>query len=764
MSITLAAGGTVQGVSTSAATVTYTLSGLELAGTTDQTAGTVKPLAQGQLPSSAGVLYTVPGSQSAVVQTIHLSNTGGTSQTVVIYVNGTAAANELSSIVIPANGSAVYNGKWSLYDSFGNLQAGVVTGYAVDTSVVHLAGAETITGRKIVQAELPIKGPRPWIDVTSYGADPSGATDSLAAFNSALSAADTLPHGIVYVPPGDYRFSAGFTIPAFVRLMGSGMFNCRLVQQFTTGDFITMGGASMIEGFWIVGAYVTTTAGGTLSATPQTIALTSTAFLADFPSSGSGSISLTNGTWTTITWTGKTATALTGCTGVGAFSASTIIDAKTAGAGINTGANTLVTIRDLYIQNQYVAIDTGGVSNWIEDVWIRDCISGGVLCDIDDGTSYIHNLWLDTIYAQPAFGVRCTQGSIIMSDSNIMRARIGLDFPIAVGGIFSPFVVNCFLDNCADAGMSITGPGTPNVFDRGKFCQCWFSSSTNGVVLNNTGIRGVDFVDCDLYLNSANGIQLLAAQEVGIDFCRAANNTTAGLNAPVTGGPPDLAVMNSLFGPVGTSLTGNGQGIIVSGTLASIRIVGNNLSGNTGLSLNDTSTVANPGQKLIDGNQGLSVAPAPLVATPAAITTTEVIVSQMYLPANSLTVGTTIRWQARGTVTGTSPTVGPKARIGTLGTTADTQAATLTAGVHTSGAGWYSEGWFTVRSLGSGGACIAGVMTYGDNLVTGTRMSPQAATVAINTTVANFLSFTLIGTGTTPSITVVQSLIEVVRQ
>jgi len=596
-----------------------------------------------------------------------------------------------------------------------------------------------------------VKGP--YLNVLDYGADPNGTADSAGAFNAALDAANAMPHGTVYVPPGDYRIASNVTIHAFTRLLGAGMFECRVVSQMLTGDIFTMEGASMIEGFWLVVPYVTATSGGTLSGTPQTIALTSVAFIGDFPTSGTGRISLTNGNWTAITWTGKTGTSLTGCTGTGAFSAGAIIIARSADAGINTGINTLITIRDLYMQNHFTAIDTGGVACWIDDVWIRDTINVGILSDIDDGTPYIHNLWMDSIYAQPDAGVRVTQGSIIMSDSNIMRAKIGLDFPIAAGGIFSPFVVNCFLDNCATAGMSITGPGTPNVFDRGKFCQCWFSSSTNGVVLNNTGIRGVDFVDCDFYLNSANGVQILAAEEVGIDFCRAANNTTAGVNAPVTGGTPDIAIMNSLIGPVGTSLIGNGQGVITSGTIRSLRIVGNNLAGNTGAALNDTSTIADPGQRQIVANTGLAVASRPNVSATTISGTTETVTTtwggRIYIPANTLNVGTTFILNAFVIITATSPTILPRIRLGTAGTTADTAVCATAATAVTSGTGAVVTAMVTIRTVGSSGTAVGNLILDAST----SARTAQTATVTVNTTVANYLSLTLTGGGTSPVMT-----------
>ena len=55
-----------------------------------------KVLAQGQLPSTAGILYTVPGGGMAIVSRIVLVNTDGASaHTATLYVDGTAAANEI---------------------------------------------------------------------------------------------------------------------------------------------------------------------------------------------------------------------------------------------------------------------------------------------------------------------------------------------------------------------------------------------------------------------------------------------------------------------------------------------------------------------------------------------------------------------------------------------------------------------------------------------------------------------------------------------
>lgn len=151
MTIPLAAAGTLQGSATTAATVTYTVLGVELAGTTE----TYKPLGQGQLAAAVGALYTVPGATAALVRTIFLSNQGATNQTVVLYVNGSVAANAIFRVQIPPLGSAVYDGRWNVYDVNGNvfqtLSSGLAATRPLSTPPATFGATETI----LYQVPLP---------------------------------------------------------------------------------------------------------------------------------------------------------------------------------------------------------------------------------------------------------------------------------------------------------------------------------------------------------------------------------------------------------------------------------------------------------------------------------------------------------------------------------------------------------------------------------------------------------------------------------
>lgn len=122
--LTIAAAGTFQGKANTAAVITYTLFGDLLT-----TADSFGVIAQGQLPSAVGVLYTVPASTSALVKEIVLANTSAIAVSgVQFFVNGAAVANQiLGNMTIPANGSAVYaNGIWQVYDQAGTLATGSI--------------------------------------------------------------------------------------------------------------------------------------------------------------------------------------------------------------------------------------------------------------------------------------------------------------------------------------------------------------------------------------------------------------------------------------------------------------------------------------------------------------------------------------------------------------------------------------------------------------------------------------------------------------
>lgn len=117
MTLALAAADTISGIAGSATSITYTISGDEITSSGDA----FKVLAQGQLGSTAGTLYTVPASTSTIIKSIHLANPSASDVTAKLTVKGTAAANViLPAISIVAGGFAVFGSDgWVFYNDSG---------------------------------------------------------------------------------------------------------------------------------------------------------------------------------------------------------------------------------------------------------------------------------------------------------------------------------------------------------------------------------------------------------------------------------------------------------------------------------------------------------------------------------------------------------------------------------------------------------------------------------------------------------------------
>src|SRR5487761_1553800 len=116
--ITLAATNTIVGSATASTTLTYTVTGDEIS-----SSDSFKILAQGQLSTSATILYTVPSSTSTLIKTIILSNTTSSSATASFFINGTSTANQIFTLPIVGYGGATIDDTGlKVYDGNGNLQ------------------------------------------------------------------------------------------------------------------------------------------------------------------------------------------------------------------------------------------------------------------------------------------------------------------------------------------------------------------------------------------------------------------------------------------------------------------------------------------------------------------------------------------------------------------------------------------------------------------------------------------------------------------
>lgn len=113
----LAASDSLQGAASIATAITSTILGNEITGGV----AAYKSLDQRQLPlTTPSVLYTPGGSKSALVKKWVLQNTLASVVTVTLYLNGTAAANQLASVPIPGGGRMLLvDDGWKVYDANG---------------------------------------------------------------------------------------------------------------------------------------------------------------------------------------------------------------------------------------------------------------------------------------------------------------------------------------------------------------------------------------------------------------------------------------------------------------------------------------------------------------------------------------------------------------------------------------------------------------------------------------------------------------------
>ena len=125
--LTLAAGNTLRGVASAASQLTYTVFGMELSGSPPNLLEDYKVLAQSQLPSSVGTLYTVPTSTQGFIKTILIVNHDTVTRTFRLFVNGTADSNAITPTcsLLPGGCASYEDGfGWRFYNNAGQMLMG----------------------------------------------------------------------------------------------------------------------------------------------------------------------------------------------------------------------------------------------------------------------------------------------------------------------------------------------------------------------------------------------------------------------------------------------------------------------------------------------------------------------------------------------------------------------------------------------------------------------------------------------------------------
>lgn len=106
-------------------------------------AQTFKALADGQLPNSRTALYTVPSSTSAVVRSIILCNTGGGTESVILYVDVSGSPRKVAVLDLSAGETAhILDGGQSIILEDGDTLQGETT---TATTVDYYVGGVEVT-------------------------------------------------------------------------------------------------------------------------------------------------------------------------------------------------------------------------------------------------------------------------------------------------------------------------------------------------------------------------------------------------------------------------------------------------------------------------------------------------------------------------------------------------------------------------------------------------------------------------------------------
>lgn len=567
-----------------------------------------------------------------------------------------------------------------------------------------------------------------WIDVTANATalvlPGNTAAANITAINAILAAA---PSGAtVKFPKGRYDFNAAWTMPATNKMftfVGEG--SNRAGSPATA--FTELRWTSDVAGTWIT-----------------------------LPGSGNG--------WYTefknLTFTSSVA--------------------QTAGYVVDANGNVGVNFRDVGFQGSggtlWGVINYGGGSgsnsanstvidnchmSSFKDVGVRVNASGSSLVI---SNSVIQGLWGTSTQA----AVACVSGGFVgalqINDCDLLGAVNNLLLnPVLANGevAASVFCTNTYMDNSFGSCLKITGTGATV---RCRFDTCSFTTSNAGtgfsaVEIASTftyaaGGQGLDFVNCNILntfatTGTTNGFLISGTADFSIGNCRVGGWTNGIQVTPFgTAGVTQLQINNNTIGPSG-GYPGNTVGLLLNAGAAAygaIIIEGNHLAGNTTpLTDNSLATGATITQKNISANTGQTPGVGGIVSLGAIVTTTaEISVARIPIPAASLRVGSTFRYEIVGTTAGTTSIITTRARFGTAGTVADASVCIMSApaaavAVNTI---FIASGTITIQAIGAGATTArgSGRHTSGSNLV---ATGNPAITAAFSSTVANFLTISM---------------------
>lgn len=429
---------------------------------------------------------------------------------------------------------------------------------------------------------------------------------------------------------------------------------------------------------------------------------------------------------------------------------------RTAGACINSGNNVGIEVSNCTFNAPFNGIVLSGGASAGNLAIIRNChftdtVNFSIQVDGTNANSIISDCTADGAPAAVAHLEVNACGSLLVSNCDFIRAtnNLRLNPDSGTKGVFSVYFTNVFFDTAAGSSVKFMGGAAGTNIQRVKFVNCWFSGSVTGcefaAVTSTNKATAIDFVNCDIYSNSANGILATEVQDFSLNNCRIAGNTTAGVNTvAATGSVTKFNIQNCTVGPT-AGIGANGIGInIQAGTYGGYVISGNDVRGNTSnANITDSGSVATTDLKNIADNLGHLIKHA-IATNRGGVTsgTGETLLMTARIPPNAVSVGQTFRVTLFGNSSSTG-TLAMKVKVGANGTTADTAVwtpATSAAQVANHRASLSCT--LYVTAIGGAGAIGADGIARFSNLFVEEAAIAAPATTTIVTTAAWFIDVT----------------------
>jgi hypothetical protein len=449
--------------------------------------------------------------------------------------------------VNPYQFGANINGTWS------NL--GTVTPAGV-WNILGSAVSFVQSGTNAITRTMQNKVREVQVSVTDFaGADNTCATDSSAAFNSAIAALPATG-GTLVIPAGCFKISSTINVTKSLNIVGNGVYGTLIQAGSATADlfYVTTGGFFMSD----------------LAINSPTITRTAGAYVR------------------------------TNNISIGEITNVLMLNWYVA---LNLDSTTIFTVSQSSFRNGTPATTSAGSCG------IQIGNTGLSTTDI------LYDITMDNNPAlRPDCGIRLRysdgfQGSmlnIINTNNDLLLDPQSGQFTTAT------WVNNSFLDT-GGTGIRLA-PGVGGNIVEANFSQVWASSHDNtGVVLDgrNGGVLRTTFTDLVANLNNNDGVKVLGQFAISsrFDNLKAAQNIGAGISFASSVGTADTSVVpftvvNSNIGKQ-NSINGNTYGIYIDGTVAANYVVQNNiLQGN---SISNYTDLKNSG--LIFGNVPIASIP-----------------------------------------------------------------------------------------------------------------------------------------------------------